>query len=127
MTGKTDERLVAAFERIATSLEALHDETKRAGTRFWPEQPIQKEAVLTRVETEEDRARKSLGVDDKPINEWLTDLDVPEDDSGIIGERSRQWLIDHPEEGPKAEVSDAGPKVAEKPSKRSHSKTKSKA
>jgi hypothetical protein len=111
MTGKTDDRLVVAFENIAKALDGILEQAQRAGIRYWPDQPIQKEAVLTRVPNAEDEARKNLGITDGPIEDWL----VLEDDGGVIGERSRQWIIDHPEEAPKAEVSDAG---AETPSER---------
>jgi hypothetical protein len=106
------ERLVLCFESISRSLEGINETAKRAGNRFWPEQPKQKEAVWSRVETDEDRAKKNLGVSDESISidKWL-EPDWIEDDGGIIGERSRQWLRDHPEEGEKATVVDAGTEV----------------
>src|SRR5271165_3699992 len=122
MTEDQEERLVMAWETIGKALEGLRDEASRAGKRYWPEQPVQKETIWSHVENEEDRARKNLGVTDGPIdiNKWLT-LDSDESDNGIIGERSAQWLRDHPEDAPKkAGEPDAGPEapVREKKSRK---------
>jgi|GEM_PF-1934866 hypothetical protein len=105
-----EERLAFAFERIATALESFNEEFRQAGTRYWPRPGQQKEAVLSRVPTEEDKIRERQGSgDNTPIDEWLTDIGDPEGDAGIVGERSRQWIIDHPPE--KAKVVDASPKA----------------
>ena len=105
------ERLVASLNIIASSLEGLHEEAKRAGQHYWPEPGQQKEAIFSRVPTEEDRIREQQGVGDNiPIDQWITDLGDPEGEAGIIGERSRQWIIDHPPE--KTEVSTAGAKTS---------------
>jgi hypothetical protein len=102
-----EKRLVVAFEKIAKALGGLHEESKRAGARFWPEPKQQKEAVWSRVETDEDRAKKSLGASDKPIEDWLTDIGDPEG-AEYIGERTKQWLRDNAKEDKEAKVSDAG-------------------
>ena len=99
--------LVVCFQRIAAAMEGLRDEAKRAGARYWPEPKQQKESVVTRIETAEDRAKKSLGVSDRPIQDWLN-IDESEDE--FIGEREREWRRTHPQE--KAQVADAGPKAA---------------
>jgi hypothetical protein len=119
-------RLVVSFERIGIALEGLHEEAKRAGKRFWPEPGQQREAVLTRVETEEDRAKKRLGLADEsiPINEWLDLGDTGEE---YIGERTAQWLRDHPKESKEAKIVDAGPEASGKQDTPSPKKTKSKA
>ena len=110
MTKEQNDRLVVAWELIAKSLEGLHEEVRKAGKRYWPEPGQQRESVLTRVETEEDRAKKNLGLADESIsiNEWLDIGDPEGEDEGIVGERSRQWRIDHPKE--KAKTSDASSK-----------------
>jgi hypothetical protein len=120
-------RLVVSFERIGIALEGLHEEAKRAGKRFWPEPGQQREAVLTRVETEEDRAKKRLGLADESITikEWL-DLGDPESDA-YIGERTAQWLRDHPKENKEAKIVDAGSEESGKQDTPSPKKTKSKA
>jgi hypothetical protein len=104
MTKDQNERLVLSFESIARSLEGLNETAKQAGKRYWPAPGEQREPVLSHVPNEEDEARRNLGISDGPIEDWL-ELDEP------IGERSAQWLKDHPEEG---KVTDAGPKVASK-------------
>lgn len=102
--------LVVCFQRIAAAMEGLRDEAKRAGARYWPGPKEQKQSVVSRVPTEEDRIReRQEGADAaKPIDEWLTDLGDPEDE--FIGEREREWRRTHPQE--KAQVADAGPKAA---------------
>jgi hypothetical protein len=105
-----EERLAFAFERIATALESFNEEFRQAGTRYWPRPGQQKEAVLSRVPTEEDKIRERQGLaDDRPIKDWLEELGDPEGEAEIVGERSRQWIIDHPPE--KAKVVDASPKA----------------
>jgi hypothetical protein len=127
MNKDQNDRLVVAWELIAKSLGGIHEEISRAGKRFWPEPGQQKEAVLTRVETEEDRAKKRLGLADEsiPINEWL-DLGDPESDA-YIGERTAQWLRDHPKENKEAKIVDAGSEESGKQDTPSPKKTKSKA
>ena len=109
MTKDQNDRLVLAFVDIAAALKGLHEEIARAGKRYWPEPGQQREAVLSHVPNEEDEARKRLGISDEPINKWLEPdwLDEPEEE--YIGERTAQWLKDHPEEEKKP---DAGAKVS---------------
>jgi hypothetical protein len=104
------ERLVLSFGKIASALEGLHEEVKKAGTRYWPERKEQREAILTRVQTEEDKIKKIQGIADESISitQWLDIGDPEGEDEGIVGERSRQWRIDHPKE--KAKTSDASSK-----------------
>jgi hypothetical protein len=107
MTKEQNERLVIAFEKIAEGMTGIHEEIIRAGKRYWPEPGQQREAVLSRVPNEEDEARKRLGISDGPIEDWL-DLGDPESEESI-GERSAQWIRDHPKE--KTKVTDAGAKA----------------
>jgi hypothetical protein len=92
--------IVLAFERIASALEGLHEELQCAGNRYWPQPKEQKEAILGRVLTEEERIKKDRGNSDKiPIEEWLTNLGEHDDEEeGVVGDRSRQWIKDHPPE-----------------------------
>lgn len=112
MSDELIERLASSFDKIATALEGIHEEVRKSGKRYWPEPGQQKEAILSRVPTEEDKIKERQGIDSSiPIDQWLTDIGDPEgEDLGIVGERSRQWFIDHPEE--KAKVSDASSKVS---------------
>ena len=127
MTKDQIDRLVLAWDRIGIALEGLHEEIKRAGKRYWPEPGQQRECVLTRVETEEDRAKKNLGLTDESIsiNEWL-DIGDPESES-YIGERTAQWLRDHPKENKEAKIPDASAEASGKQDTPSPKKTKSKA
>ncbi len=104
MTKDQNERIVVAYEVIGKALEGIHEEIRLAGKRYWPAPGEQREPVLSHVPNEEDEARRNLGISDGPIEDWL-ELDEP------IGERTAQWLKDHPEEGKKP---DAGPEVASK-------------
>jgi hypothetical protein len=114
MTEDQDERLVVAFEKISKALGGLHEQAKRAGKRYWPEPGQQKEAVLSHVPNEEDEARRNLGVTGERIEDWL-DLGNPEDDEPI-GERTAQWLKDHPKEVKKPDASTKGSKGQNTPS-----------
>jgi hypothetical protein len=110
MNKEQDERLVVAFSRIASALEGFHEEVRKAGKRYWPEPGQQKESVVSHVPTEEDKIKERQGSgDDRPIKEWLSDLGDPEGDAGIVGDRSRQWIIDHPPE--KEKVSTPSPQT----------------
>ena len=80
---------------------------KRAGNRYWPEPKGPREVVLSRVETDEDRAKKALGESDESINDWLS-LE-PEEEFKF--ERTLQYIREHPEEFKKP---DAGAKVSGK-------------
>jgi hypothetical protein len=101
------DRLVVAFESIGESLKGLNESVKRAGNRYWPEPRGPREAILSRVETDEDRAKKALGDTDQPINEWLTDLGDPEEGDHTF-DRTRQYIRDHPEE---FKIPNVGPKA----------------
>ena len=96
MTKDQNDRLVVGFERIASALEGLHEEIRKAGKRYWPEPGQQREVIVSRVQTEEDRIRERQGAS-LSTEQWLRNLPEPEEDPRIVGERSRQWLKDHPE------------------------------
>ena len=69
MNKDQNDRLVVGFERIASALEGLHEEIRRAGKRYWPAPGEQREPVLyPRPENEEDRARRNLGISDQSID-----------------------------------------------------------
>jgi hypothetical protein len=107
MNEDIEEKLVTAFERIATALEGLNESTRRAGTRYWPEPREQRETKLTRVESEEERERKNQGARRRTIQE-IVDPDIEEDDDEYIGERTRQYLRDHAKE---RQISPASPEI----------------
>ena len=113
MTKDQNERIVVAYDVIGKALEGIHEEIIRAGARYWPAPGQQREAVLSHVPNEEDRAKERLGLEDKSIdiNKWL-EPDWLDDSEEYIGERSAQWIKDHPPE--KAKVADASTEVASK-------------
>ena len=133
MTGEQVDRLTIAWETIGKALEGIHDELKRAGSKYWPEPKEQKEAIVTRIPNAEDETRRNLGVDDSPIKEriergdWL-DIGPTEDEDEFIGEREREWRKAHPKEQEKAEEPASSPEVGEgrKPKKSSSKPVKGK-
>lgn len=90
-----EERLVIALERIASAFEGVCEEAKRAGVKFWPQQKEQREAVLTRVETDDEREKKMQGARRRTIDE-IVDPNVEEAEEEYVGARTRQWLQEHP-------------------------------
>jgi hypothetical protein len=90
MTEEQEERLVAAFEQIATALTGIHDTEEKQFGKQWPERKEVREAVYSRVPTEEDRIREGQGASDQPIpiEDWYSDLGEPE----LVGERERAFL-----------------------------------
>ena len=60
MNESQKERLVLSFERLAIAMEGVRDEFRKAGSRYWPEPKPQREPVVSRIENEEDRAKKNL-------------------------------------------------------------------
>ncbi len=87
MTEEMETRLVEAFERIAEALAGIHETTQRALAKHWPEPKERREAVVSRVPTEEDLIRERHGAGDKSTDEWLT---LVEEEA--IGEREREFL-----------------------------------
>lgn len=102
-----------ALDRIAAAFEGIYDELRKAGNRYWPEPKLQRESKVTHVPNEEDKARESLGIDERPIDQWLEDLGDPEGDDQVIGPRTAQWLKDHqePDARPQAASAPSGPKA----------------
>ena len=90
MTEEQEERLVTAFEQIATALTGIHDTKEKQFGKQWPERKEVREAVYSRVPTEEDRIREGQGASNQPIpiEDWYSDLGEPE----LVGERERAFL-----------------------------------
>lgn len=83
-------RFVSAFERIAISLEGINETHRQQFQRQYPEKREVREAILSRVPSEEDRLREEQGASSQPIDEWLGELD--EETKQDIGVREREWL-----------------------------------
>jgi hypothetical protein len=101
MTENQEERFVVAFELIASSLKGLHEELRRAGYRYWAQPREQKEAVVSRVESDDERSRRNQGARRRTIEEVIDPNADEEDSEEYVGERTRQWLRDHPKEAKK--------------------------
>lgn len=86
------ERLVMSFEKIAVALEGLDVTYRRHYEKLYPERKEIRDAVVSRVPTEEDRIREAHGASDKPVTEWLNDIEREEEDAQDVGVRERQWL-----------------------------------
>jgi hypothetical protein len=99
------ERLISSFDKISLALEGLHEEVKKAGTRYWPQPGPQRQTIVSHVLTEEEKIKERQG-HGKSVQEWLTNFGDHDEEEGIVGDRSRQWAKDHPTE--KAKASDAG-------------------
>ena len=85
-----DNDLVSVLARIASAFEGMNEELRKAGNRYWPEPKPQREAIVSRIQNEEDKAKENLGIgDDRPIKEWLNDLGDEEDDDGGSQDRHK--------------------------------------
>jgi hypothetical protein len=87
------ERGVAALESVAHSFAGINISIQKIQRRYAPDPRRQedvREAVVTRVPTEEDLAKEAQGASDKPIREWfnLEDPEEPEE----IGPREKEFL-----------------------------------
>ena len=103
MTEDFEERLVAAFEQIATALTGIYGTQEKQFAKQWPERKEAHEAVYSRVPTEEDRIREEHGASDGSLKDWLT---FPEEE-GYIGEREREFLTAQAANAASAEASSA--------------------
>jgi hypothetical protein len=91
MTEDQEERLVYAFEKIATALVGIHDTKEKQFVKQWPERKEAREAVYSRVPNEEDLIREQQGASNESLDDWLT---VPEEEQ-YIGEREKEFLARH--------------------------------
>jgi hypothetical protein len=113
MTEEQESRLVSAFEGIAIALHALSEQARRAGLVYWPAQREQREAILTHVETDDEREIKMQGARRRSIAEVIDPNAVEEEeDDYAVGARSRQWLKDHPPTKPETKPTPSGDELA---------------
>lgn len=86
----TGERFVLSFDKIAQAMAGIHETYKEQVAKQFPQRSAEvREAVVTRVPTQEDRIREQQGASIAPIADWL-DLEAGEEDD--IGVREREWL-----------------------------------
>jgi hypothetical protein len=86
------ERFVLSSERIAEALEGLNETYRQHYQKLYPQRREVRDAVVTRVQTEEDRIREAQGASAEPLNRWLSEVDDEEAESEFIGVREREWL-----------------------------------
>jgi hypothetical protein len=86
------ERFVLSFEKIGTALEGLDETYRRHLDKLYPARAERREAVVTRVQTEEDRIREAQGSSAKPLDQWLSEVEEEEEEREYIGVRERVWL-----------------------------------
>lgn len=94
MTGEQLERLVQSFERIAESLGAICVNQQRRYEQDYPERKEPRDAVITRIKTEDDLVKERQGATNEPVGEWLTGYE----DSEFIGAREKAFLEDQAKE-----------------------------
>lgn len=85
-------RLAEAFERIAVALEGLDGTGKSAITKLWPEPAGQREVIVSKVETEDERVAREQGkaIPKSGLSDWLSEDFGGEDE--LVGEREREFL-----------------------------------
>jgi hypothetical protein len=76
------ERLVSAFESIAKSLSRWSEVS-------FPEKKTPEPMTITRVPTEEDKAREAQGDTDEPIEEWI-DIGIGPREQRIIDAEDKE-------------------------------------
>lgn len=76
MTPEQDERYLSALESLAVSLDRLATLAERAVNRYAPAKHEPRDATVTRIPSDEDRRRESLG-GSAPIGEWLDEQPGP--------------------------------------------------
>jgi hypothetical protein len=88
MLSEQDERFVRAVEQIAAALEGIHVTQRKEFERQFPDPQKFREAIVTRIPTEEERIREALGSSTNSLKEWLGELGEEE----IVGRREREFL-----------------------------------
>lgn len=89
MIDQLHERQVIAWERIAMALERISDTAKEAYGQLWPAKGPARDAVITRIPTEEENKRKESGNTNIPVDQWLGEFENEEEE---IGPRERAFL-----------------------------------
>ena len=86
------DRFVLAFERIASALEGINGTGSTVTSKLWPAPAGQRESVVTKAESEEERARKEQGklVPKTDLNQWLSEEFGGEEEP--VGERELEFL-----------------------------------
>lgn len=99
MTEDQEESLVTSFEVIAKALAGIHEVQEKRFAKQYPEHRVPRPAAVTHVPNDEDKRREAQGRSDKPIGEWLGDLNAPDkqpeqEEEDFVGFREREFLAE---------------------------------
>ena len=108
MTEDQFERLVVSFESIAKSLGEIGVIGQRIYDHKYPERGAPREAVLTRIKSEEDLIKERQGATGESVAEWLTGYE----DAEFIGDRERAFLEEKRKKNESTEGRDTGQDAA---------------
>jgi hypothetical protein len=87
MTDEQVDRLVEAFERMAGAAEGIYETQRREHEKRWPAAGERREAIVTRVPSEEDRIREEQGAGGGSLKDWLG-----LEDEEFAGVREREFV-----------------------------------
>jgi hypothetical protein len=79
------EKFIVAVEKIADALAGIDETQRQEFAKRFPEPKEPRDAVVTRIPTEEDRIREEHGSSDGTVEDWLN---LTEE----IGPRERDYL-----------------------------------
>ena len=96
MTKDQEERLVVSWEGIAREIGEFNATLKQAIGKQWPEPRERRDAVISKLPTEEDKLKVQTGNTSGPIEDWLSEFD---DEQGEVGPREKAWREAHGETG----------------------------
>ena len=101
-------RLVVSFEKIADALGDLCVIQKRRYDRDYPERKEPRDALVSRVKTDEDLAKERQGSSTEPIKEWFGGFEDPE----FVGVREKAFLEEQRRNASAKAESEAGQDAA---------------
>jgi hypothetical protein len=102
------DRFISSFEKIAAAMEGLNETYRRHLEKLYPEPKPYREAVVTRVQTAEDKIREAHGAGVQPLDQWLSEVQDEEEQNEFIGVREREWLSGQKREGDNEEAEEGG-------------------
>jgi hypothetical protein len=88
VTKDQEERLVVSWEGIAREIGEFNATLKQAIGKQWPEPRERRDAVISKLPTEEDKIKVQTGNTSGPIEDWLGEFDPEEE----IGPREKEFL-----------------------------------
>lgn len=101
MNNEQEERLVAAWEGVARGLGALNETARIAISKQWPKARKQREAVVSKLPTAEEKRQQETGNSTGSIDEWINEFDPEEE----IGPREREFIARQGKPAPNSKAS----------------------